>query len=67
MLGKIPDLAELLSISSDAAYKMVRRVEIPGVIHLPGATGGRGRIRVDLDRVREWIAAGCPSSSQAHL
>lgn len=51
-LGTASDLATRLSVDRHRAYELIRQGRVPGVVRI-----GR-QIRIDLDAVEEWIAAG---------
>lgn len=51
-LGTAADLATRLNTSTHRAYALIRERRIPGIVRV-----GR-QVRVDLDVVEEWIAAG---------
>jgi excisionase family DNA binding protein len=52
-LWRVQEFAEFANISLDSAYWLIDRGRVPGVVRL-----GPRSIRIDPERVREWVAAG---------
>lgn len=51
-LVKVEEVAEVLKVTRQRAYELIRRNMIPGVVRL-----GR-QVRVDLEELEEWIKRG---------
>lgn len=59
-LATIPEIADLLGVSTQRAYEMARRGLIPAV------RMGR-QVRVDMESLNEWIRNGGSSHSDSTL
>jgi excisionase family DNA binding protein len=55
-LVKVEEVAEVLNVTRQRAYELIRRNMIPGVVRL-----GR-QVRVDLEELEEWIKRGGKAS-----
>jgi excisionase family DNA binding protein len=54
-LGKVNDVAEVLSVSDRHVYRLNDAGKMPQPIKLGGA------VRWDMELIQDWIAAGCPA------
>ena len=60
-LVRVEEVAEVLNVTRQRAYELIRRNMVPGVVRL-----GR-QVRVDLEELEEWIKRGGKASPDGEM
>lgn len=58
LLIPVEQLAEMMNVSTRTVWRLLSAKRIPEPVRLGGS------VRWPLDRVREWIDAGCPPQGE---